>query len=109
MQVIKEDYMEICIEAWASLLPYKTYILTAVALFVLIGIAGGGKVVIKDLKVGELKLGARCTSMLTGLVLAVIFILIPEPPPEHPPETEHVSIRGGGAEGRKTRHGRWGR
>ena len=86
--------MEIFIEALASLLPYKTYILTAVALFVLIGIAGGGKIVIKDLKVGELKLGARCTSMLTGLLLAVIFILIPEPPPERPPEPEHVSIRG---------------
>ena len=59
--------MEIFIEALASLLPYKTYILTAVALFVLIGIAGSGKIVIKDLKVAGLKLSAWCTSMLTGL------------------------------------------
>ena len=82
--------MDIPIEVLASLLPYKTYILTAVALFILIGIAGGGKVVIKDLKVGELKLGARCASMLTGIVLGAIFILIPD----IPPEPEHISIRG---------------
>ena len=58
--------MENFIALLAGLLPFKTYILTAVALFILIGIAGGGKIVVKDLVVGELKLGARCTSVLTG-------------------------------------------
>ena len=87
--------MESFIQALAGLLPFQTYILTAVALFILIGIAGGGKIVVKDLVVGELKFGARCTSMLTGFVLAVIVLLIPKPLPSEPPaEPEHVSIRG---------------
>lgn len=64
-------------DSLAPLEPFRTYLLAAVALLILIGIAGGGKIVVKDLIVGELKIGARCAAMLTGIVLAIVFISIP--------------------------------
>lgn len=81
-------------ESLASLEPYRTYLLAAIALLFLIGIAGGGKIVVKDLIVGELKIGARCTSMLTGIVLGIIFFLIPPPATEKATGPEHISING---------------
>ncbi len=57
--------------------PLSIYLLVVAALFLLIGIAGGGRLQIRDLTLGNLGKGARLLAIVFGLALGVMFLLIP--------------------------------
>ena len=67
-----------------SLYPYSTYLLIIALVFIIIGIAGGGRLQMREFSVGNLKAGARFLAIIFGLVFGVLFFLIPSPPNERP-------------------------
>lgn len=64
-------------EIFKSLQPYSAYLLIVAIVFILVGIAGGGRVKIREFSVGELTRAARLLAIIFGLAFGVMFFLIP--------------------------------
>lgn len=64
-------------EIFEPLQAYSPYLLIIALVFILIGIAGGGRVKIREFSVGDLTKGARCLAIIFGLAFGVMFFFIP--------------------------------
>lgn len=63
----------------APLFPYAVQILILGFVMILAGIAGGGKIEILNVTLGNLGIGARLVAGVLGLTLGITFLLIPRP------------------------------
>lgn len=64
-------------EIFEPLQPYEMYLLIIALVFIIIGIAGGGRLQMREFSVGNLKAGARFLAIIFGLAFGVMFFFIP--------------------------------
>jgi hypothetical protein len=69
------------VELFASLHEFRTYLLFGAAVLVLIGLAGGARLKVKDLELGPVELPARMVAALLGLACLLLIWGIPAPEP----------------------------
>jgi hypothetical protein len=68
-------------DLFASLYEFRTYLLIGAAVLVLIGLAGGARLKVKDLELGPVELPVRVVAALLGLVCLGVIGGIPTPEP----------------------------